>query len=541
MNSLQKLRGLVSKISYVSKLTSVKNKKLRILFSIVLSNLSVVFDVYIIVVFSFLIIKDTQYKNQYILDLIDFSSNNNFLLPTIIILRFSFLFIERTNLEILNLDVARNLRFHLMEESFKKGNMSNNDIYYYLNTVSTHVSSFYKTFAHFFNYLIQVVAYSIFLLFTNANIFYVFLVGGLIIALPSRIFLKKGKYYQHLSFSDGKIINSIIQRIIDNIFLIKVLDTSKIEFKRYYEYLENFRNSQKFNNIYGAVNSLIPSFFTILLMSIVFLNFEISDLITLEFVAVLLRLFQTLGSLNQTLGLLLNSSVHVEELYKLDKSSPDIDLNNFQTNKENKFAISFNDVSFSYFNSNENILNNLNLNIPKNEHTIITGSNGSGKSTILGLISGVYIANKGKVEVFSDNVGYVGVTPLVFEGSIKENLVYGNINKITDTEMIDLLTEFKFFNENNIDLNLKVSNKSLSSGQLQKLSFIRSLLNNTEILLLDESTSNLDVGTKRFIFDILSNKNITIVNATHNMEDFNYDNQLKIEVDKNNNRVVNFK
>ena len=152
MNSLQKLRGLVSKISYVSKLTSVKNKKLRILFSIVLSNLSVVFDVYIIVVFSFLIIKETQYKNQYILDLIDFSSNNNFLLPTIIILRFSFLFIERTNLEILNLDVARNLRFHLMEESFKKGNMSNNDIYYYLNTVSTHVSSFYKTFAHFFNY-----------------------------------------------------------------------------------------------------------------------------------------------------------------------------------------------------------------------------------------------------------------------------------------------------------------------------------------------------------------------------------------------------
>ena len=116
MNSFQKLKGLVSKISYVSKLTSVKNKKLRILFSIVLSNLSVVFDVYIIVVFSFLIIKETQYKNQYILDLIDFSSNNNFLLPTIIILRFSFLFIERTNLEILNLDVARNLRFHLMEE-----------------------------------------------------------------------------------------------------------------------------------------------------------------------------------------------------------------------------------------------------------------------------------------------------------------------------------------------------------------------------------------------------------------------------------------
>ena len=61
------------------------------------------------------------------------------------------------------------------------------------------------------------------------------------------------------------------------------------------------------------------------------------------------------------------------------------------------------------------------------------------------------------------------------------------------------------------------------------------------ILILDESTSNLDVSTKRFIFDILSEKNITIVNATHNMEDFDFDNQLKIEIDKNNKRVINFK
>ena len=77
---------------------------------------------------------------------------------------------------------------------------------------------------------------------------------------------------------------------------------------------------------------------------------------------------------------------------------------------------------------------------------------------------------------------------------------------------------------------MQVSNSTLSSGQMQKISFIRSLLANSEILLLDESTSNLDIRTKQFIFEILNTRDITIINSTHNHEDFDYDNHLKIQV-----------
>jgi ABC-type bacteriocin/lantibiotic exporter with double-glycine peptidase domain len=80
-----------------------------------------------------------------------------------------------------------------------------------------------------------------------------------------------------------------------------------------------------------------------------------------------------------------------------------------------------------------------------------------------------------------------------------------------------------------------VSNRSLSSGQLQKVSFIRSLLNESNLLLLDESTSNLDTESKKLIFEILNSKKITIINSTHNIEDFNYDNHIKISL-KNGKR-----
>ena len=97
--------------------------------------------------------------------------------------------------------------------------------------------------------------------------------------------------------------------------------------------------------------------------------------------------------------------------------------------------------------------------------------------------------------------------------------------------MYELLDKFSFFPTNNtINLDEKINNKSLSSGQMQKISFIRSLLNKSNILLLDEATSNLDEKTKSLIFEILNNEEITIINSTHNKEDFKYDQEMKIEI-----------
>jgi ATP-binding cassette subfamily B protein len=537
---ISKIKDLASKVLYVSKLTNVKSKKFKIFVSIFLANFGVALDILIIVNFAYLITGDITYTNEIINNIVSAISTSSFLFPLIVLLRFLSLFTERLNLELLSLDVGKNLRNYLMQEVYKLGNMSISDIYFYVNQVGSHVGSFYKSFSHFFNSALQIIGYSLFLIYTDFDTFLIFGLGAILIAFPSTYLLKKGKYFQHKVFNEGKNLNSTIQRIVENVFLIKILGTFKKEFTRLNESLENFRFNQRQNTIYGSINSIMPSFFTILTLSIIFVNFNISKVISLEFIAILTRLFQSIGNLNNGLGLVVNSGVNVEELYKLEKNKPQIYTNNYVVAPNIEKAVEIQGATFKYLNSDTPIFENINIDIHKHSHTVITGPNGSGKSTLLGMIAGLYLPETGKTKTYSKHIGYVGVTPLVFEGSLKENLLYGNYKVVDDLKIYDLLEEFQFFNDEKFELTKLISNKTLSSGQLQKISFIRSLLNDSDILLLDESTSNLDEKSKKFIFNILNSKNITIINSTHNYQDFSFDHHLKISVNDGVRRVETF-
>ena len=110
---------------------------------------------------------------------------------------------------------------------------------------------------------------------------------------------------------------------------------------------------------------------------------------------------------------------------------------------------------------------------------------------------------------------------MIINSTLKENLLYSTNEDVDDSKILKLLSTFKIFNEESVSLDRKISNKSLSMGQMQKISFVRAILSGVEILILDESTSNLDEGSKKLIFQILQDLNITIINSTHNKEDFN--------------------
>lgn len=534
---MNKLKQIFLRVIHVSRLTNVSNKKSRILLSVFLANLAVGLDILIIIVFSYLLTDKIGYENKFVNDTVLIISKSFYILPLVVFFRFSCLFFERYNLELLNLDVQNNLKRYVMNEVYNLGNFSVADTYYFVNQVTSQISSFYKSFSLLLNSSIQVLTYAIFLMITDLSTFIYFLIGGLIIALPSSYLLKKSKEYQHITFNEGRALSGLFQRIIENVFLIKILSTFDIEAKRLNENLQRFKNSQKMNILFGSINSILPTFFTIFTLSILFSNFTVNSFVTLEFIAVLLRLFQSLGSVNTGIGLVVNSSVHVEELYKLDVNKPIIKKENYVIDKEIEIAVRLENVNFEYFNSSDIIFKNLNMEISKNSHTIITGPNGSGKSTILGLIAGLYLPTKGKISIFTDKIGYVGVTPLVFDGSIKENILYGNARLISDKEISDLLIEFNFYNEGKYNLNKPISNKTLSSGQLQKISFMRSILSESKILLLDEATSNLDSSSKKLIFDILSSRNITIINSTHNIDDFNYENHIEIYIENDLRKI----
>ena len=102
------------------------------------------------------------------------------------------------------------------------------------------------------------------MLFSDSQIFSIFFLGSLFLILPTKYLIKKGKHYQHLSFIDAKNVNAYIQRIIDNMFLIKILKTIKYEFKNYSHDLSKSTDSQTNNIIFGSLNSILPTFSTLL-------------------------------------------------------------------------------------------------------------------------------------------------------------------------------------------------------------------------------------------------------------------------------------
>lgn len=528
---LHKVKVLIGKTLYVSKLTTVSNKKLRILFSVIFANIAVALDVVIILIFSVLLTNDINYSNEFIVSSINFILENKYLLIVIVILRFVSLLVERLNLELLGLAVNENLRLYLMRQSFEKGNLSTSDSYYYINQVATHVSGFYRAITQFINNGVQIIGFSVFLLVSDFRIFSFFGVGAFLLIFPTKYLISRGKYYQHISFEDNHKVFSNIQRIIENTFLIKILNTATFEFDRFKNKLSRFTESQSKNLVYGSINSVLPTFSTVLILAILLSLTNFVKNISFEFIGVLLRLFQSLSVFNNSLNLVLNSSVHVDELYKLDKFSPHQFTENHVYDNQSNYAVEFKNVNFKYFNSEESIFENVNFGIEKNKHTIVTGANGSGKSTLLGLITGLYLPEIGEIVISSKKIGYIGVTPLIFEGTLKENILYGNNINIEEHEIYKLINQFNLYpDETDIDLTKLVSNTTLSSGQMQKISFIRALLNNSEILLLDEATSNLDTSSKQIVFEILKEKNITIINSTHSKEDFDYDFELNIKV-----------
>lgn len=536
----KKLIGLYRKTIYVSRLTSVGNKKLRIFVTVILSNAAVAIDILIIVTFSRLLTEEISYSSEIIVNIVTFLSDSILILPLLVIFRFLFLLVEKLNIERLSLEVAENLRFYIMKETFTKGNLSTSDAYYFITQVSVHISSFYRSFATFLNSSIQIIGYSLFLIYTDLSIFSIFFAGAVLLIIPTRYLIKRGKYYQHVSFVEAKKVNSYIQRIIDNVFLIKILKTMKKEFNNFGNLLNDYTLSQTRNVTFGALNSILPTFATLFILSLLFTSITFVKSIAIEFIGVLLRLFQSLSSFNNGLNLVINSSVHVEELFRLNKQSPNIEPSNYVVNYNLDQAVKVDKVNFKYFNSDENLFTDLSISFKKETHTILTGPNGSGKSTILGLISGLYIPQSGKISISSDKIGYIGVTPLIIDGTIKDNLLYGNDLQVKDKEIYEMLERFSFTAENkSINLETIITNKTLSSGQMQKVSFMRSLLNNSEILLLDEATSNLDENSKLLIFDILRDKKITIINSTHSKEDFAYDSEFRISVN-DNKRLINF-
>ena len=182
--------------------------------------------------------------------------------------------------------------------------------------------------------------------------------------------------------------------------------------------------------------------------------------------------------------------------------------------------IEFDDVSFKYPDGDEYILEHFNLKIPHGSNIAIVGQTGAGKSTLVNLVCRFYEPTSGRVLIdgkdarersqlwLHSSIGYVLQTPHLFSGTVRENLLYGNPNA-TDEDIMKALRLVSAEGvveklEKGLDSDVGEGGDMLSTGEKQLLSFVRAILADPAILVLDEATASVDTLTEKKIQSAIS-------------------------------------
>ncbi len=176
-----------------------------------------------------------------------------------------------------------------------------------------------------------------------------------------------------------------------------------------------------------------------------------------------------------------------------------------------KGTVEFDHVSLRYYEGGEQALTDIHFKAKKGATIGVIGGTGSGKSSLVNLIPRFYDVEKGSVKVdgrdvreyplalLRDKIGVVMQKAVLFKGTIRENLLWGNENA-SDEDLWDAIKaaqaeEFVLQKRDKLDEMIEQEGRNLSGGQKQRLSIARSLVKKPEILILDDSSSALDYAT----------------------------------------------
>ena len=191
------------------------------------------------------------------------------------------------------------------------------------------------------------------------------------------------------------------------------------------------------------------------------------------------------------------------------------------------------DIAFGY-SENSNVISVAQLNIKQGEKVAILGAIGSGKSTFLKILAGLYKPTKGfvyldgidmqliKRDFLTENISYLPQSTKLFAGTLRDNLIFGMIG-IGDEQIIEaakLTGLIGLINAlpNGLDTVVPEGGESISGRQKQLISLTRMIVANKKIILLDEPTASMDEGTERQIISMLHQKlspDQTMVVVTH--------------------------
>ncbi len=237
-----------------------------------------------------------------------------------------------------------------------------------------------------------------------------------------------------------------------------------------------------------------------------------------------------------------NSIIKINEF--LNKKTSNVITN---ISHENLFrninSINLKDISFKYPDSQSYVFKDLNVEIKKNSKLVLMGKTGSGKTTLLQIMMGIISPNKGSIKINDTNllddtippwlskVTYAPQNPYFFNETVAANVTFKRFEDLTNTEKdrFDLIMKdcliYEFYNKEEIfTKKIGEHGNKLSAGQKQRVNLARALFKISDVILLDEPTSNLDEKTEKNLLKNIfkSQNNKIIIISSHRKEVLNY-------------------
>ena len=336
-------------------------------------------------------------------------------------------------------------------------------------------------------------------------------------------------------------LNSFFIEIIKNHKIIKIFQNENYENSRLSKIINSFK--EKVVKIEIVMTRATPIMETLTGLMIGGLIYYSGNLIIQEelelsnffsFLAAMMLAYQpvrTLATLNMGIHQGLSAAKRIMPIIEDDnedkKSHKDLEIK--------KGDINFDNVSFKYSESLQNILQKINLNIKSGEMTALVGHSGAGKSTILNLIPRFYEPISGKISIdnqaineyslrsLRNNISLVSQDVSLFDDTIKNNIKYSKLTasdeEITEAAKLSNCDEFIKKLPDGYDTIIGENGIRLSGGEKQRLSIARAILKKSKIILLDEATSSLDAETEDKIQKAINylTKNKTTIVIAHRL------------------------
>lgn len=385
--------------------------------------------------------------------------------------------------------------------------------------------------------LLPTIVFSVYFIWKiDKKVTYVLFVGYMLIFIITNILLKFLYKIKEKILNSEELLNRYLVRGFMEMLIFRMSKQFPNEIKKTNNAKESIVSAKvKMNMIHEAFFTIFALLVAMLDIGILFYAWKTQNL-TVGSVVALIALIE-----NAYTPIAIFNVLYVQ--YKLDKASymrfeeflglkDDDQLRNGNAINADVGEIAIKNLSFQY--GERKIIDDLSLSIKKGEKIAFVGESGSGKSTLIKILLGLLKYNQGKVRLgdmelsgiclnnLYDRVSYLSQDAPVFDGTIKENLVFEK--KVSEEQMLGALSEVQLSHlvENLAEgLNTEIGEKGtcLSGGEKQRLALARLWFEDSELVILDEATSAMDNLTEENVMKSVMQKmkDKTVIAIAHRL------------------------